>query len=214
MSRDETKTRQVTPSRILEGHRNAAFRDLSDPVIGSLFEGKVIYDKTYGHVAYGCAICCGYTGQVLTFNPLGIPFGDGSQNGVQAQDSCGGNVVDVSNSFYNNWSTANHAVATVNASGYHTGVSVASTTTSTFGQLLKPAPQGGTCPTATRTAGGGDNVLKLSLSPSPLNMSTGDTNVTINLSISPTTVSLQPSFPATTRRAFVQSRHHDRHHRL
>jgi hypothetical protein len=65
------------------------FRDLTDIGVGSLFEGKVIYDKTYGHVPYGCAVCCGYTGQVLTFNPLGIPFGNGSQNGVQAQDSCG-----------------------------------------------------------------------------------------------------------------------------
>jgi hypothetical protein len=141
------KNGKVLPQDLSMG--SYEFRDLTDIGVGSLFEGKVIYDKTYGHVAYGCAVCCGYTGQVLTFNPLGIPFGNGSQNGVQAQDSCGGNFVDVTGSFYNNWSTANHAVATVNASGYHTGVSVPSTTTSTFGQLLKPAAQRGTCPTAT-----------------------------------------------------------------
>ncbi len=35
------------------------FRDLTNTGVGTLFEGKVIYDKTYGHVAYGCAACCG-----------------------------------------------------------------------------------------------------------------------------------------------------------
>jgi hypothetical protein len=27
---------------------------------GNLFEGKVILDKTFGHLAYGCVQCCGY----------------------------------------------------------------------------------------------------------------------------------------------------------
>jgi hypothetical protein len=26
---------------------------------GTLFEGKVIFDKKYGSVTYGCATCCG-----------------------------------------------------------------------------------------------------------------------------------------------------------
>ncbi|HKU17831.1 MAG TPA: hypothetical protein VJP80_01010, partial [Candidatus Saccharimonadales bacterium] len=34
--------------------------DLSHHGAGTLFEGKVIYDKMYGHAAYGCALCCGY----------------------------------------------------------------------------------------------------------------------------------------------------------
>jgi len=64
-------------SKSVLGAALQTLRDFLNPDIGvgSLFEGKVIYDKTYGHVAYGCAVCCGYTGQVLTFNPLGIPFG-------------------------------------------------------------------------------------------------------------------------------------------
>jgi len=33
------------------------FRDLTHKGAGTLFEGKVIYDKTYGHAAYGCALC-------------------------------------------------------------------------------------------------------------------------------------------------------------
>jgi hypothetical protein len=35
-------------------------RDLIDRGVGNLYEGKVIVDKTFGHVAYGCATCCGY----------------------------------------------------------------------------------------------------------------------------------------------------------
>jgi hypothetical protein len=49
-------------------------RDLTNHAIGTLFEGKVIYDKTYGHVTYGCGICCGDKNIQLWFNPLGIPF--------------------------------------------------------------------------------------------------------------------------------------------
>jgi hypothetical protein len=34
-------------------------RDLTDSAAASLYEGKVIVDKTFGHVSYGCLICCG-----------------------------------------------------------------------------------------------------------------------------------------------------------
>lgn len=32
-------------------------RDLQNKTVGTLFEGKVIYDKTYSHVTYGCGSC-------------------------------------------------------------------------------------------------------------------------------------------------------------
>jgi hypothetical protein len=48
------------------------FRDLTHPGLGTLFEGKVIYDKTYGHVVYGCATCCGYNTTQLYFNPINV----------------------------------------------------------------------------------------------------------------------------------------------
>src|SRR6266404_9726878 len=35
-------------------------RDLTAAGIGRVFEGKVIYDKTYGHAAYGCGGQCCY----------------------------------------------------------------------------------------------------------------------------------------------------------
>ena len=61
------------------------FRDLTDPAIGSLFEGKVTYDKTYGHVTYGCGGNCCYDSQPwLYFNPLGIPITSGAANDVFA----------------------------------------------------------------------------------------------------------------------------------
>jgi hypothetical protein len=113
------KNGKMLPPNVSSG--SYEFRDLTDVGVGSLFEGKVIYDKTYGHVAYGCANCCQYTNVILTFNPLGIPFTDGSQNGVNAYDNCWGTYTNVSGNFYNNWSTANTAIATVNGVGYHNG---------------------------------------------------------------------------------------------
>lgn len=40
-------------------------RDLGNKGIGALFEGKIMYDTTYGHVTYGCGVCCGYKPPVL-----------------------------------------------------------------------------------------------------------------------------------------------------
>ena len=127
--------------------------------MGSLFEGKIVYDKTYGHVTYGCGMCCGYSNALLDFNPLGIPFGDLAGNTVSAQDGCSGVFNDVSSFFYNNWRTANPSIATVDAYGTHRGVAVGATTSSTHGYLERPAAQGGpSCPTRYFAPGGGDNV--------------------------------------------------------
>ena len=111
-------------------------RDLIDTGIGSLFEGKLIYDKTYGHVTYGCSLCCGYQKPgFFGFNPLGIPLSGDSQNEVWSYDACLDVNIEVTNWFYPNWSTLNTAIATVNTSGGHHGVSVGSTGTNTWGNL-------------------------------------------------------------------------------
>jgi hypothetical protein len=139
-------------------------RDLTDTGIGSLFEGKLIYDKTYGHVTYGCSLCCGHqTPGFFGFNPLGIPlFGD-SQNQVWAYNPCLDFNDDVTNWFYPNWSTGNTAIATVNTSGLHHGVSVGSTGTNTWGNLATTTYR--TCPVALFVPPtGGDNVMQLSCS--------------------------------------------------
>ena len=35
-------------------------RDLDHQMVGLLYEGKLVIDKTFGHASYGCAGCCGY----------------------------------------------------------------------------------------------------------------------------------------------------------
>jgi hypothetical protein len=50
-----------------------SLRDLADPAAGGLYEGKVIIDKTHGHAAYGCMICCGEEPPPLMFyDPIGV----------------------------------------------------------------------------------------------------------------------------------------------
>jgi len=48
-------------------------RDLDHALVGHLYEGKLIIDKTFGHAAYGCSTCCGYTTVVLDPSPFGGP---------------------------------------------------------------------------------------------------------------------------------------------
>ena len=45
------KNGQALPADITSG--SYEIRDLSNKAIGTLFEGKVVYDRTYGHVTYG-----------------------------------------------------------------------------------------------------------------------------------------------------------------
>jgi hypothetical protein len=76
------KNGNVLPAELTSG--SYEFRDLTNKFIGNLFEGKVIYDKTYGQVTYGCSGCCGYTQTKLYSDPLGIPLLNTTGNGVQA----------------------------------------------------------------------------------------------------------------------------------
>ena len=93
------------------------FRDLVNTGVGTLFEGKVIYDKTYGHVAYGCAACCGWGSPYPWYDPVGVPVGGPSGQGVDAPDMCsGGAIGDVSDSFWFHWASANTSIATVEES--------------------------------------------------------------------------------------------------
>jgi hypothetical protein len=80
------KNGKTLPDNLTSG--SYEFRDLTDSGVGSLFEGKVIYDKTYGHVAYGCSNCCVYSSPRVNFNPIGIPLSEDLQNGVTAFEDC------------------------------------------------------------------------------------------------------------------------------
>ena len=133
------KNGKLLPQDLASG--SYQFRDLTDKFIGSLYEGKVVYDKTFGHVTYGCAGCCGYTQTQLSFNPLGIPFLSTTANGVDSYSTCDGWWDQVDGSFYGNWTTANTAITTADYYGTHTGKAVGSTTSLTFGYRLHAGPR-------------------------------------------------------------------------
>jgi hypothetical protein len=145
------KNGKTLPADLTSG--SYEFRDLTNIGVGTLFEGKVIYDKTYGHVAYGCGTCCGWYQPKFFYNPLLVPVGSTAGNGVTALDQCTGKYDDVSGAFYGNWSSANTGIVTVNYYGTHSAVSPGSTTSSTSGWLThyghwlcpdwQPTPSGG-----------------------------------------------------------------------
>jgi hypothetical protein len=147
------KNGRVLPADLSSG--SYEYRDLNDHLAGTLFEGKVIFEKTYGHATYGCMVCCDDALPWLSFNPLGIPFSGGAPNGVQSRD-CNNTPEDVSTNFYYNWSTLNTAIATVGVDGTHTGVAVGSTTSHTYGPLM--TQHGRICYNTQQNASGGDNV--------------------------------------------------------
>jgi hypothetical protein len=132
------------------------FRDLTNRGVGTLFEGKVIYDKTYGHVAYGCYTCCGYSNVSTIYNPLGIFFQSTTDNSVQARDNCDGSTYDVGDDFLH-WSSLNTAIVTTTSSGTHTGVSVGSAGSHTNG-VLENNNRLQQCPLSNFAPGAGNNV--------------------------------------------------------
>jgi hypothetical protein len=149
------KNGNTLPNDLMSG--SYEFRDLTNKAIGTLFEGKVIYDKTYGHAVYGCAVCCGYGTTNPLYNPIGVPIYTAVGDGVQAYDTCSNVWDDVSNTFYNHWSSASTAIATVDYYGSHTGVGVGSTTSQTNGQLQSNVVTR-LCPILTKYPSGGVNV--------------------------------------------------------
>jgi hypothetical protein len=157
------KNGNVLPTDLSSG--SYEFRDLTDPFVGTLFEGKVIYEKTFGHVTYGCAQCCSIDSPYLAFNPLDIGFGLTAPTTVMGTNNCTGTLVDLGTRFYYDWSTANPAIATVDSYGTHTGAGVGSTTSTTFAYL--PQPVGLKCLVQKQTVSGTDNVTPSISSISP-----------------------------------------------
>lgn len=141
----------------------------------SLFEGKVVYDKKYGSVTYGCGSCCGYKGAEFDYNPLGIPLDGEEDQGVEGLDTCTGTWNDLTSAFYNTWSTQDSSIATVNADGVHTGVAIGSTLSQahaeeTLWEKVNDCPLGELYPE------GGDNVQpQVSVNCTPQNLALGPT---------------------------------------
>jgi hypothetical protein len=156
-------------------------RDLTNKGVGTLFEGKIMYDTTYGHVTYGCGVCCGYRTVLFWWDPLDISFLGTSDNGVNAFDTCSNAEDDVSELFYGNWTTANSSIATADFYGTHTGQGVGSTTTSTWGTLQQWKPHSFNCPDTVFHPGGGDNVTPRIDSISPSQGPVGQTTKSVTI---------------------------------
>jgi len=121
----------VLPADAMAG--SYELRDLDHQMVGLLYEGKLVIDKTFGHASYGCAGCCGYKNISLVPNPFAGPAGIDNLDVVQAYDACGGFIDDMTNGAYG-WSSTNTAVATLPTRTLHT-VAVGTATGATHIQL-------------------------------------------------------------------------------
>jgi hypothetical protein len=101
--------------------------DLNDNPLGSLYEGKVIVDKTNGHASYGCMICCGPNNPYMLYDPLAVAAGGSQGQTVKAVNSCNGQLVTVTGDFPT-WWTDNTSIATATSSSHQiNGVAVGKT---------------------------------------------------------------------------------------
>jgi hypothetical protein len=106
---------------------------VDDPVRGKVYEGKLILDKTFGHAAYGCGVCCGYRWAIVDPGPYEDAVGSGTADILWAANSCSADNVDVTGDGYN-WGSNNTSVASV-AGAYTSLVGAGSATGSAFVDL-------------------------------------------------------------------------------
>ena len=139
-------------------------KDLNDTNVGYLYEGKLMTDKTFGHATYGCAPCCGYDDSYLLPNPLSVPVAGGGTLGVWAVNDCTGEPVAKGGAY--NWSSSTPPVASVNQSGYMTGVSPGSTSVSSYISLRIPGVKN--CPAQVFRPAGPGNVIPAISGPTTL----------------------------------------------
>jgi hypothetical protein len=120
-------------------------RDLDHATVGHLYEGKLVIDKTYGHASYGCGSCCGYDAVVFAPFTFDGPPDIDNEDFIHANDTCTGDVDDVTGSAYG-WGSTDTTVATLPNSTLHT-VAVGTATGNAAVQLEWAHPP--KCPTQT-----------------------------------------------------------------
>jgi hypothetical protein len=86
-------------------------RDLDHIASGTLFEGKLTIDKTYGHAAYGCGFSCCYYDPWLEPSSYTGPIGSWYRETPRATCSEDAFDYDIS-SFVTDWTSSNSGVAT------------------------------------------------------------------------------------------------------
>jgi hypothetical protein len=147
------KKGRVIPPDTMSG--SYQIEDLNDSNIGYLYEGKLVTDKTFGHATYGCAPCCGYDDAFLLPDPLGAFVGGGGVFDVWATNDCTGSPQRKGGAY--NWTSSNHPVATVDQSGYMSGISLGGTTVDSFIGLRSPGVN--RCPPLIFNPTGAGNVV-------------------------------------------------------
>lgn len=139
------KQGNVLPSNLTTGAYQLL--DIDQDPRPSLYEGKVVTDKTWGHATYGCMVCCGFTG--VYFNPFDAIAGIGGSVTlvVLGRNSCSGGTANL-NGYAKSWGTDNPAVMTLQP-GRATGVGLGSTVTNADLPNLPfgPTTDDQTCPT-------------------------------------------------------------------
>ncbi len=112
---------KVLPATLTSG--TYEFKDMTNRAHGSLFEGKVIVDKTNGHATYGCAECCGHNQGLM--QPWSILLGFSANGSILDQNSCETFPEDITGLF-SVWNSANTGIATVDNVGLGQGIGVGS----------------------------------------------------------------------------------------
>lgn len=164
--------RELIQNQILDRNGNAIpatitsgvyeFDQVDDEMVGSLYEGKLILDSTFGHAAYGCANCCGQWAMGLVPDPLGVDVGFTSQDHIYVQNACTGAVTEKT-SYGFSWGTGNSTIAGINSSGLVSGSSVGET--SSFASINLRTPDVWNCPYAVQSVSNVVKVVTLSCTP-------------------------------------------------
>jgi len=168
------KNGKVFPTTLTSG--TYELRDLKPDktLSGSLFEGKIIVDKTWGHLTYGCMTCCGYGSlRIMDPNPLVLPITTNGFTTPVVQDNCSGAQFDYN--FITAWVSGNPNIIWVDPpGGMQTGLGGGAAGVGGSGDLdsgdgVDPGFTGGhpnACPRQVQDSGGTTNVLAItSISP-------------------------------------------------
>jgi hypothetical protein len=143
------KNGKVLPSDLTAG--SYQLMEVEPKTLGSLYEGKVIIDKTFGHAAYGCMTCCGPGGGQFGPDPWSGAIGFRGPGNIGSQDGCSGAPVDVT-PYYSQWWTGDSTITTASYNQF-TAVGPGATNGNALGRIPTGDGQHArSCPVLTNTA--------------------------------------------------------------